>query len=352
MQISVNKFILNKIITNNTYLENKINNIEKNINLKCDKIEEKLNKIIDILNAKNIEISRINVKKDGNNINLNRSNYNLFDSNNDNKVNNNDINNTNNININNKEPKIKSINLRQNNPSKPSDVDNNINILNTIKNSSLIQNQIQENNNKITLITPMNDSQNLNIPSAKPALTFKKLRQTYEILNDSNVFTSEEQLDLINSELIKIMGKNNFRYNYVYSLSEDEDRNQFHNYVDECKNTVVVFKTEEGNIFGGFTNKDWSKSSTKKKDDDAFVFSFVTNKTYKIKKGKEAIYTGGNGPQFCSDESFMIYLKNDLKEGHTTEVKNSYFDGITTNFEINGGKWEFTVEEIEIYEIA
>ena len=51
--------------------------------------------------------------------------------------------------------------------------------------------------------------------------------------------------------------------------------NDFHSKCDIKPNTLVIVKSANGNIFGGYTEKDWAHTGNYKKDDYAFIFSLV-----------------------------------------------------------------------------
>jgi hypothetical protein len=57
----------------------------------------------------------------------------------------------------------------------------------------------------------------------------------------------------------------------------------FHSKCDGIANTLTVIKSEQGNIFGGFTEKAWDSAGRYVTDPKAFIFSLVNkeNKPFK-----------------------------------------------------------------------
>jgi len=71
----------------------------------------------------------------------------------------------------------------------------------------------------------------------------------------------------------------------LYRATRDGFRaKDFHRKCDNFENTLVVIKSTEGNVFGGFASKPWNSTPTvgSKKgyvpDQSAFIFSLVNKK--------------------------------------------------------------------------
>ena len=67
--------------------------------------------------------------------------------------------------------------------------------------------------------------------------------------------------------------------NLIYRATRDGDSiNNFFNKCNQIKNVILLIKSNNNSIFGGFTQIGFVKSSNSKfKDDEAFVFSLVSN---------------------------------------------------------------------------
>ena len=136
-------------------------------------------------------------------------------------------------------------------------------------------------------------------------------------------------------------------YNLLFKKTRDGDTTQrFHAFCDNKGKTVTIIETIEGNKFGGFTNENWDKSKCKKNEND-FVFSLNLNKMYKLKSG-DSIYCGeSEGPYFGHDGSSADIRINNNTLNYGETIGNSY----GSNKELNGGKKEFIVKEIDVYQV-
>ena len=127
----------------------------------------------------------------------------------------------------------------------------------------------------------------------------------------------------------------------------------FHERCDGNVQQLVFIKTTKGEIFGGYTEIGFNSRDGSHKDNNAFVFSLYTRKIYNIKTDKTAIYDNQSyGPCFEGNTCIIcIYSKMFTVQSHTCSIKDSYFDGITSDFEINNGEQYFNIQEIEVYQI-
>ena len=137
----------------------------------------------------------------------------------------------------------------------------------------------------------------------------------------------------------------------------------FHNKCDNIMGTLSIVKTTKGMRFGGYTEKKWncsSQKSTSQKDskDICFCFSLDLLKIYNFNdNNKSSIYCSYNyGPYFyCENEGstfFYINMNNGLLFGYTNyRTKYNSFGKFETDFEINNGKTEFSVIELEVFQI-
>ena len=118
------------------------------------------------------------------------------------------------------------------------------------------------------------------------------------------------------------------------------------------RNTLLIIKTVENLIFGGFTRETWGNTHIDKKDDYACCFSVKNNKIYEAVKGSYSIF-------FYPGNIFGFFWFIDIKENSLTNGgsdhtpwSNGYYEGITSRFELNEGKEDFKISEIECYQIC
>ena len=153
-------------------------------------------------------------------------------------------------------------------------------------------------------------------------------------------------------------------FTLVYRASEDGDRAaDFHQKCDKIGPNVVLIKTKRGNIFGGFTLKNWEHMprdidvnrpnlGSASRDSKAFGFSVNNQKIYNNERPTEfAILCNRNyGPTF-KNNLFQIFDCCMKKGGYCSIRSNSHFGGQQYDYEISGGESRFRVEDLEVFEV-
>jgi hypothetical protein len=142
------------------------------------------------------------------------------------------------------------------------------------------------------------------------------------------------------------------------------ESNDFHSHCDGIANTLTVIKAKGGNIFGGFTEKQWHSRSQFVTDSKAFIFSLVNKeeKPFKVmssNEGKQAICCnpafgpcfGGEGSyikDICvlSDSNFNKKSNSNLGYGYQHP---DYVRETDRAQNILAGSNNFEIEEIEIF---
>ena len=133
----------------------------------------------------------------------------------------------------------------------------------------------------------------------------------------------------------------------------------FHKKCDNQGPTIVLYKNEEGNIFGGYASISWTNSGRDKAAPDSFIFTltniygkeptkFINSNT------KNGVYHYHNqGPVFGTND---IFIGNDFNQNCASDFPRCYKDSLgkgksifTGNFDNN--KREFKVKEIEVYKV-
>lgn len=180
-----------------------------------------------------------------------------------------------------------------------------------------------------------------------------------DIIGKTSLITKEAQIKLLSEALSNTKafhGKQikDLKFELIYSTATDPwSNNGFHSKCNNINNTLTIIKTNDDHVFGGFTTKTWNARQGALKDNkNAFVFSFVTNKFYPIIEGEKAILTSSNGPCFYSYANNMIQFDTNLKMGNTEIAQNSFYAGISKDYEINGGKYDFEVAQIDILKVS
>ena len=72
-------------------------------------------------------------------------------------------------------------------------------------------------------------------------------------------------------------------WSLVYRASQDGfEASQFHSKCDDKPNTLIIVKSVNGNIFGGYTKQSWSGHGTYKADPKSFIFSLINKENKPI----------------------------------------------------------------------
>ena len=137
----------------------------------------------------------------------------------------------------------------------------------------------------------------------------------------------------------------------MYRKSKDGDSYDiFHKLCNNQGHTIILIKSREGFIIGGYTPLDWDNNSSWKKDYDTFLFSLSNNNIYKKRKSDCSINCSEErGPFFCCIVFHRSGKKN-MNQGHFTTGCENYenHNKIIPNDSKNR---YFDVEEVEVYKV-
>jgi hypothetical protein len=149
------------------------------------------------------------------------------------------------------------------------------------------------------------------------------------------------------------------KWTLLYRASQDGfEAARFHSKCDNKPNTLIIIKTENGNIFGGYTEQSWSGHGAYKADQKSFIFSLINkiNKPLKIKWSKNngifcnQIY----GPTFGGGHDIYITDKSNTNSSNHSNLCHSYTHpdythGSNEAQSLLAGSYNFKVFEIEVY---
>ena len=148
----------------------------------------------------------------------------------------------------------------------------------------------------------------------------------------------------------------------MYRATRDwNDTQIFHKKCDNIMGTLAIIKATKGMGFGGYTEKKWcnpSSSVTYCKDYKGICFCFSLDlfRIYDF-NGNSSSSIGCNisyGPCFQGDNMtfFAIYNSNNLLFGSTSyTTKGTAFGKFVEDYEINKGLKDFSVIELEVFQI-
>jgi len=147
--------------------------------------------------------------------------------------------------------------------------------------------------------------------------------------------------------------------NSIYRASRDGfETANFHAKCDNKPNTLIIIKSANGNVFGGYTKQSWEHINDYKADPKAFIFSLINKdkKPLKIKcSDNNAIYCvnqygpifGDGNDIFISDKSNKI--RNSQSWLGRSFVHPDYALGSNEAKSFLAGSHMFQVSEIEVY---
>ena len=152
------------------------------------------------------------------------------------------------------------------------------------------------------------------------------------------------------------MQKNGLIYRGTRDGSQSE---KFHELCDNKGPTIVLYKNEKGNIFGGYASISWENSGNSKSAPDSFIFTLTNiyninpTKFESKNDGSEVYHTSKWGPRFGNGRDIGTegdILKTDCK----SNFPYTYYDSIGKGKSIFTGDYNnntqyFKIKEIEVF---
>ena len=127
---------------------------------------------------------------------------------------------------------------------------------------------------------------------------FNDLKKKNIFIQESLICTNEKEKKFI-TEFINMI-KPNSKLKLIYRASIDGQMGKdFHSKCDNISPTIVFYKNDIGNKFGGYTQSNWNLT-TYGADNNAFIFSINKEKYYKVNNNPNySIYSAEKrGPNF------------------------------------------------------
>jgi hypothetical protein len=112
-----------------------------------------------------------------------------------------------------------------------------------------------------------------------PKIRFPLNRVDKGVKLKSYIIGKIDDFNLINNKLTQIYNEEELKYSLIYRASEHRDLAKI--FKEKCKDirgTLIIVKTDEKKIFGGFTTQLWDDSEKNYNDDKAFCFSLNKKK--------------------------------------------------------------------------
>lgn len=162
-------------------------------------------------------------------------------------------------------------------------------------------------------------------------------------------------------DLLKLCGfADDFKWNLVYRATEHGFSSAaFHSLCDDKRFSLTIIKSTNGNVFGGYTEQEWSGNGVNKYDPCAFLFSFINKENTPIKircfRPNYAIYCKNDyGPTFGAGHDLNIRCNSNI---NTHSYSNLGFNYAHPQFNFGSneakaflaGSYYFKTCEIEVY---
>ena len=191
------------------------------------------------------------------------------------------------------------------------------------------------------------------------------IKKNYKIIIEKIKFDSRiiDNIDDIKLIVNEIMNKypilkenlNLFKSTLLYRATRDGDNHDsFYSKVENKRKTLSIIKTKKGVRFGCFLDIEIKRSNGSCKDDKFFVFSLDKKKIYNIIPGKECINNGHSEVLNLYHQPFIItnqFLSNNNSYTETSSRLLEILLGFEKDYELNNYEKNFTVEEMETFQI-
>jgi hypothetical protein len=149
------------------------------------------------------------------------------------------------------------------------------------------------------------------------------------------------------------------KWNLIYRASQNGfEASSFHSKCDNKPNTLIIIKTTNDNVFGGYTEQTWNHTANYKADPNSFLFSLINklNKPIKMKWSRNygICCSSSYGPVFGGGHDLLIANNSNINTKSSSDLGHSYThpDYEYASNEAKSflaGSFNFQVSEIEVY---
>ena len=172
----------------------------------------------------------------------------------------------------------------------------------------------------------------------------KEVEITLDIFKDSSIIQTKDDIKLILSWLNKKSIKTNLLFN---SKTDGNLLSDLYKKVENKFPILIFIKSKKGFRFGGYSPFPLLCDEKWYKENDSFIFSFDTKNKYNA-NALSSTHILGNADLFQFGNDIRIY--NYFTRTNDNYVGKCDYDS-PKNYEINGGVRNYTVLNLEIYEI-
>ena len=172
------------------------------------------------------------------------------------------------------------------------EVENNIKIINNI-NSNI--NNIYNSKNMIIKFIPEEKEMNEFTENIKNFGQIISINKNYNnfFKSSSIIKDDEDNINLIKTWILETIKKVEIKFELIFKMSENGTKSEdFHKYCDNKGPTLILVKTTNNKIFGGFTPLNWNikKGDEKDLNNYSFIFSLNLKKKFDMIKKDALLY--------------------------------------------------------------
>lgn len=197
-----------------------------------------------------------------------------------------------------------------------------------------MKNEINDLIQKVNLLMNNNNNNSFN----------NQTNECFSLYRESFIVTNFDDENLISSW---ILPKGIIKYKRIYRASQDGDTiSDYHRLCDEKGPILLIAKTKNNYIFGGFTRAKLEKNKSEIADPHAFVFSLNTKQYFKTKEPKYSLHNCiYEGPIFGgSNYAFEIFNNILTNNNHYSNPNNTYGN----NMKLVENQ-RFSISELEVF---
>jgi hypothetical protein len=277
-----------------------------------------------------------------------------------------------NLNLDKKNSKDNFISISENNKEEKIQNENKIKVERRDQklNQEKINSESNEKNSNENFFSKNNNNQETKKFEDRKTISKNENQQNKQKLNDSDSSKKIIKENESNSNNNNILSKDlenkysnyikesetykdkNISFKLLYKASIDGDSaSSFHKKVDDKGPIIVIIKTNDDRIIGGFSSKPWSSKHKYIEDNEAFLFSHYHKFKFIPKHKKNVCYHNKEeGPHFginaliISDKCLSNNNNNNICGNDTFEFKNLNLIG--AKFKTN-----FKIKDYEVYNV-
>jgi hypothetical protein len=171
------------------------------------------------------------------------------------------------------------------------------------------------------------------------------------VMLDSKIVKSAEQSMLLK----KWISNGMVRFKLLYRGTRDGfTAAAFHKKTDKVKPTITICQSNVGNkIFGGFTDTDWTVTNNYKNTTGTFLFSLTEKEKYALKPNMQQYAMYSNASYLATfGGGFDFYLCDNCNTSNASYSNFGHsYDTKGKAKEVLCGAYNFTVKEVEVYQV-